>query len=131
MNTIDLNTEMIRSLRLAKNLTIRELAEKVGVSHVMITGYENGKVTPRPKVLQRLADVFGVSKSALTNTTTDPNPDLDNENDLLKFEKLYHDCKSLDPETFQGLVIIMEKLVDRQRTIDFVVNKNNSDAGSV
>ncbi|WKZ59229.1 MAG: helix-turn-helix transcriptional regulator [Cyclobacteriaceae bacterium] len=115
--------DKIRSFRLAKNLTIRELADKVGVSHVMITSYENGRANPRPKVLQRIADIFGVSKEDFTNS--EPQALIAKENDLSKFDKLCSECKSLDPVTFSGLVIIMEKLVDRQKTIEFFRNRES------
>lgn len=115
--------DKLRSFRLAKNLTIRELADKVGVSHVMISSYENGKANPRPKVLQRIAEVFGVDKDDFTNS--EPRALIAKENDLSKYEKLYVECKSLDSATLSGLVIIMEKLVDRQKTIEFFQKKES------
>lgn len=58
----------LRFLRDTRNLTIRELADIIGVSHVMITSYENKIALPRPKVAQRIADYFGIEKNTLLST---------------------------------------------------------------
>ncbi len=45
----------IKRARLAAELSMRELADKIGVSHTAISKYEHGEDTPRPSVLLRLA----------------------------------------------------------------------------
>lgn len=51
----------LKELRLRRNLTIRALAEKVGVSHTQITHIENGKRNLTTKNAKIFADFFGVS----------------------------------------------------------------------
>lgn len=41
--------EKLRALRSRKGLTLRELEKISGVSNVLISNYENGKVVPTPK----------------------------------------------------------------------------------
>ena len=47
--------ELIRKLRKAKNLTLQNLAKKVGVSIVNISHIENGRSGASRKVIQKLA----------------------------------------------------------------------------
>lgn len=51
----------LKELRLRRNLTIRALAKKVGVSHTQITHIENGKRNLTTKNAKIFADFFGVS----------------------------------------------------------------------
>jgi len=51
----------IRSIRLNKNLTQKELGEKVGVKHNTISSYEKGTNEPEQDVLFRLANTLNVS----------------------------------------------------------------------
>lgn len=50
----------IRQARIARGLSMRELAGKVGVSPTAISKYEHGESVPRPSVLLRLARELGV-----------------------------------------------------------------------
>ncbi|QTD42144.1 helix-turn-helix domain-containing protein [Sporosarcina sp. Te-1] len=66
--------QRLKKLRLDRKLTQKQLAEKIKVTHVSISGYENGNRYPDTDTLQRLADYFDVStdyllgRSNLTNT---------------------------------------------------------------
>lgn len=51
----------LKELRVSRGLTIRALAEKVGVSHTQITHIENGKRNLTTKNARIFADFFGVS----------------------------------------------------------------------
>lgn len=53
--------ERLATLRHMKQLSLRELGERVGVSHTAISNYEKGEDRPRPSILIRLATVFEVS----------------------------------------------------------------------
>ena len=51
----------IKELRETSGMTQTELAEKVGVSKSVISAYEKGIRNPSNKVLELIADTFGVS----------------------------------------------------------------------
>jgi len=52
--------ERIRQARVAAGLSLRELAEHVGVSAMAISKYENDQMTPGSEVLLRLGNALGV-----------------------------------------------------------------------
>lgn len=51
--------ERIRAARKAQGLSLRALAERIGLSHEMIRRYEQGKATPSESALLALADALG------------------------------------------------------------------------
>lgn len=51
----------IRSFRLKKKMTQRQLAEEIGVDRTSLSAYENSKRTPDIFILWHMADIFGVS----------------------------------------------------------------------
>lgn len=55
----------IRKLRDGLGLTQGELADKLGVTYSAVSQWENGRATPRSKVLKQLSDLFGVPVSEL------------------------------------------------------------------
>lgn len=55
----------IREIRREKNITQKQLAEKVGVDLSVISKYESGKITPPVDKLQKVAAALGVSIDAL------------------------------------------------------------------
>jgi transcriptional regulator with XRE-family HTH domain len=57
---VDPVTEKIRTIRIAKGLNMRELAEKVGCSTPFISQMENGKASPSIATLKKIATVLGV-----------------------------------------------------------------------
>ena len=57
--------ENLKKLRLAKNLTQTELAERVGVAKATISAYENGTRLPSYDILIKLAHQFRVTTDNL------------------------------------------------------------------
>lgn len=51
----------IKKLRIKNNLSQKNLAKKIGLSHQSISYYESGKRHPKIESWQKLADFFGVS----------------------------------------------------------------------
>lgn len=62
MNTI---SQRIKEQRLLNGLSLEQLAEKVGVSHVAISRWENNIRTPNMYNIIALAKAFGVSNDYL------------------------------------------------------------------
>ena len=52
--------ENIRAYREKAGLTLRELADAVGVTHATLSRYETGKSTPRYDILKQIARAVGV-----------------------------------------------------------------------
>ena len=58
--------EKVRALRHQREMTLKELAEALGVaSFSYISDIENGKKTPHPTLIIKIADVFGVTADQL------------------------------------------------------------------
>lgn len=55
----------IKTLRLLNDMSQLELAEKLGVSDKAVSTWENDMKTPRMGTIQKMADLFGVAKSAI------------------------------------------------------------------
>ena len=57
----------LRELRLARVLTVRELAQQAGVSTKTITDIEKYNVRPQPGTLRKIARVLGVPVTTLAD----------------------------------------------------------------
>ncbi|WP_126990601.1 helix-turn-helix domain-containing protein [Candidatus Kurthia intestinigallinarum] len=57
--------DRLKKLRKEKKLTQQDLASKINVTHVSISGYESGRRSPDTDTLQKLADYFEVSTDYL------------------------------------------------------------------
>ncbi len=57
---VEVDVERIKSLRRQRVLTIRELAEKAGVSKTTISNIENGQAEAYPSTIRKLARALGV-----------------------------------------------------------------------
>ena len=60
----------IKQLRKQKGITVKDLADKLGIAQSMLTNYENGGSTPRNSAFwEELAEFFGVSVGYLMGVT--------------------------------------------------------------
>ena len=57
--------DRIRSARKEKGLTQSELAEKLGISYMVISQYERGIRNPKLDTVRRIADALGVDMQSL------------------------------------------------------------------
>lgn len=55
----------LREARLQSGLTVREVADRLGLRHAIIVKYENGTIAPSIDRLQSLAQLFGLTPAAL------------------------------------------------------------------
>ena len=63
----------LRKLRQGKNLSIKEVAEKLGLTRNAISQYENGRRTPSIKIMQNLSEVFDVDLQTIVKCFTKDN----------------------------------------------------------
>ncbi|KYO67299.1 helix-turn-helix domain-containing protein [Thermovenabulum gondwanense] len=66
---------LIRQLRKNRKLSLKELAEKTGLSVSYLSEIETGKKKPSLEVVQKLADALNVSVEAFFNTGEDSTPE--------------------------------------------------------
>jgi transcriptional regulator with XRE-family HTH domain len=64
----------LKKLRIERNLTQEQLGNKINVTKVSISGYENGNRTPDMETLQKIADTLEVSIDYLLGRSDDPSP---------------------------------------------------------
>lgn len=55
----------LREARLQAGLTVREVADQVGLRHAIIVKYENGAIVPSIARLQTLARLYGLTAAGL------------------------------------------------------------------
>lgn len=65
--------QRLRKLREERGMLQRELADKLNVSRVAVTQYEQGKRFPEWDTLRKIADIFGVSIDYLLGRVDDRN----------------------------------------------------------
>ena len=93
------------ALRTDKDLSQRELAEKVNISPCMISGYERDNKTPSVETVIKFAELFQVSTDFLLGLT-----DLKTLPSLLQKE-------FADGKTYNDVMEMMETLTAEQREI--------------
>lgn len=64
-------TNRLKTLRMNKNLTQKDIAEKLGTSYQTYQQWERGVRTPKIESLNKLAEIFEVSTDYLTGRTED------------------------------------------------------------
>lgn len=64
--------ERIKTLRIDKKVTQKEIAEEIGVSPVSVQRFEYGSVRPSLDTIIALADFFDVSLDYLVGRSDDP-----------------------------------------------------------
>ncbi len=57
--------ELLRRAREQHDLTQKELAEEIGVTHITVNRWEKGKVTPIPYYRQKLCNFFQMDAGSL------------------------------------------------------------------
>lgn len=73
--------EKLKSLRLEKNLTQKQLADRIGLATSAISSYESGVRYPSYVSLIKLAQIFHVSTDYLLGITDKRNIDVSGLND--------------------------------------------------
>ena len=79
--------EKLKSLRIEKKLTQKQVADRIGLAISAVSSYESGTRYPSYDVLVKLARIFHVSTDYLLNKTNTRNIDVtglrDNEIELV------------------------------------------------
>jgi len=62
----------LKELRLAKGLTMEQLAELLGVTRQMVYNYESKKRTPSVEICKKYSEIFGVTTDNVLGLTEIP-----------------------------------------------------------
>ncbi|MEE0920089.1 MAG: helix-turn-helix transcriptional regulator [Lachnospiraceae bacterium] len=73
--------EKLKSLRLEKNLTQKQIADRIGLAVSAVSSYESGSRYPSYDVLVKLSRIFHVSTDYLLGITDKRNVDVTGLND--------------------------------------------------
>ncbi|MBQ7630968.1 MAG: helix-turn-helix domain-containing protein [Selenomonadaceae bacterium] len=112
--------ENIKSLRLQHGLSQAELANVAGVSDKAVSSWEQNKSVPRMGAIQKMADYFGVQKSAIiehagANTDTPTARPLKSRLALNVDEtKLISDYRNLNGNNRQAIDVMIALFLSQQ-----------------
>jgi transcriptional regulator with XRE-family HTH domain len=111
---VDINqcfSQNLARIRKSKGLSLRELAEKSGVSYRMIFHYENAPSSVPFKNLKALSDALGVNISAFfSENKTSPIDSID-----IRWIKKFQDIQSLSEAERKELNQHINSLVEKSR----------------
>ena len=110
---------VLRDLRKAKGISLKEFGKIIGVAESTVSLYENGKRQPDYDTLSKIADFFGVStdyllgretKTVLTRRDEKEIKTIidDTVNQLLEQDGLMFDGKPAADEDVQRLIMAMQ-----------------------
>lgn len=100
--------ERIRNLRLAKGLTMDELANEIGVTKSRVNMWENAGSVPKEDVLIKLSRFFGVSVDYLLG-----NDDMEGkEPENIKLEVLQRGLEKLDDQKLDKAKNVLSAVFD-------------------
>lgn len=92
---MDKFSEKLKSYRLARELTLQDVAEALGVSKPTIWAWEHAKSRPRPERHAALAQILKVPVEALTNADSTP---VDQSEVVRECKEKIAEAFELDPE---------------------------------
>ena len=112
--------EKIKILRKEKKILQEDLSRAIDVHSKHISRYENGKATPGPDILKKMADFFEVSTDYLLydNVPKNGKIKIDDPELLDQFEKI----KQLNVEERKAVKLVINALIMKNQ-MERVVNK--------
>ena len=109
-----------KRLRKQSNFTQQEVGDKIGVSKVAISGYENGIRSPETETLKKIATLFNVSIDYLVGYSNSPSHANDENSDA------YYLISDIGLLQGKYKLIIEDEIVDEallRETFDFIKAK--------
>lgn len=103
--------EKIKAIRIAKGMTQKQVAEKCKMADSAIRKYESGKVDPKPKTIQRIADALGVPASDLF------------DDDYVNIAQLVYDAaRSITSVSENAVKSISETATTASKNVDYAID---------
>lgn len=97
-------------LRMQKMMKQKDLVNALGVQQRLVTRWENDEAIPRPKTLERIAEILGVSHEELlaqahqTGQVDDP-----------ELQQLLHELPQLQPNQKEALKTVIRDMLTKCR----------------
>ncbi|MCQ6282128.1 helix-turn-helix domain-containing protein [Bacillus sp. EB600] len=100
--------EKLKKLREARNLTMREVSDKIGIDYSYISKIENGKIPSLAK-LNQLCDLYGVKVASLFGDEVEVPNDLKRISVWIEFAKEM-EKQNLSPEDIKNIITCLKTL---------------------
>ena len=124
----------LKEARENNRLTQMEASKKLGISNGTLSGYERNYRDPDTAILEKMAELYGVSVDYLLGRTDDPNPQLKNnssaqltakdEKDIAKrLEQIRNDIEHSDGLSFSGEPMSEEAKDSLMEAMEFIVRQ--------
>ncbi len=115
--------ERLKYLRNSKKLTQKELAEKLGLNNTStISKYESGDATPSFEIIDKIADLFGVSVDYLMGRTDETGDEteslLENLRTNPEYKILFDIYKTATPAEIRQLIAIHKAMKETNPDVD-------------
>lgn len=104
----------IAKLRQQRDWTQAELAEKVDLTTAHINRLENDRMKPRPRTLERLASILGVTAEELKSSTLASVPSEISQQEP-ELAQLLSKLSLLDGEQRQALTVFLRSMITCQQ----------------
>ena len=112
----------LKSLRLEREWSQAELAERLGIDRIRVSTYENGKVVPETKLMVKMAEVFDVSLDYLVfgnEEGSSPKIDFKDRDLMRQFQKL----DNMDNDARKIVKELIELVIFKDEMKNFVNKK--------
>ena len=100
-------SKRLKMLRYENNVSITELAQKIGITKSTISRYENAKMEPTLPVLREIVKHFGVTLDWLCGVS-----DINNRySDKSKYDDVVNKCmvNNISPEKIEQLISLIKE----------------------
>lgn len=114
--------EKLRNLRKDHRLSQQALGDKLGLEGATISRWETAFNLPKPKEIERLAEVFGVPVSVLFESSPDLNPSSSGYVSKAELKNIIDDRLGTPrkPTPEEALAVIAEALTERRTLLESV-----------
>ena len=115
--------EILKTLLKTRNIRLEQLAREVGTTKQSISYYTQGKAFPKPEILIKIAEFFGVSVDFLLTGTTP----IKAASNLLKLsEKAIENIIALSPDEAQALSETFSDEIDESENFTSIYEGNDA-----
>ena len=94
----------IKNLRLNYGLSQKDLATIAGVTDKTVSAWENDRIDPRMGAIQKIADHFGIKKSAIIESSKNNYSEVQANDEELKLLINYRELNALNKQQILNMI---------------------------